>query len=115
MLRIQQIIRPLITGFLLLLLVLGNTPRLWLHDLFATHSGCMTPGGDLKGKVGMQPDRLHCRHMDVVIESPFIEASVLLLQPPSPVFPEIPAARIAYTLSGYTCRSGLRGPPAAAC
>lgn len=113
--RLKKTIQQLITGFLLLLLVLGSTPRLWLHDLFARHSGCMVAGKDTKGKDCMQPDRQHCRPVDLVIESPFIPSVHALLQAIAAVYADPVSIGFSYILSGYSCRSGLRGPPAAAC
>jgi len=113
--RLKRSIQQLITGLLLLLLVLGNTPRLWLHDLFARHTGCMVAGQDTKGKDCMQPDRQHCRPVDLVIESPFIPSVHALLQAPAVVYATEQSAGFSFILSGYSCRSGLRGPPAAAC
>jgi hypothetical protein len=113
--RRKQAIRQLYIGFLLLLFVLGNTPRQWLHDLFATHSGCTVVGRTHDEKECMQPDRLHCRQLDVVIASPFLEPATLLLQAPLFHFGEPAFTRFSVIPSGYSCRSGLRGPPAPAC
>jgi len=106
--RIQQ----LRAVCLLVLLVLGNTPRQWLHDYFATHSGCaVLVTNKSADKDCIQTDQLHCRQIDLVIVSPFLEPLVTPFAAPTTIFAEPVAGLYASIPSRYSCRSGLRGPP----
>ncbi len=109
--RFHPIIRQFSVGFLLLLLVLGSTPRQWLHDWFATHTGCNLVRKSDAGHASLQPDRLHCRNADQVVDMPFVDPGGWLIAETPRVYVHLICHIYSFAPSRYTSSATLRGPP----
>jgi hypothetical protein len=110
-LKARIIIRHFTAIFLLLVFLLGNSPRQWLHDIFASHSNC---GGTFSGnkKLSVSAQKLQCKVDDVVIESPFVPFCVGIINP----VPQNACIIFSLHLQGANQYKSeqlfLRGPPA---
>jgi len=112
-LNTKAIIPQISAIILLALFLLGNTPRLWLHDAFANHTGCAKFFEETKeGAKSSSVQRVHCECNDIVIESPFAAADGLLL-----IFEPVSYSGFSVpdTTTPFFCLTRimtLRGPPA---
>ncbi|HMO61434.1 MAG TPA: hypothetical protein PKC39_00235 [Ferruginibacter sp.] len=100
-------------AFLLALFILGNTPRLWLHDAFARHTDCRANSADTAGKA-ITAQKPHCQCNDVVIESPFTPVASLHCSTPVTVFVKIQPAFSVHAVTVSPGQVLLRGPPTTA-
>lgn len=93
------------------LFLIGNTPKQWLHDMFAKHTGCGTGYSEDGSNTVATVKKVQCNCSDIVIESPFTSSGEMMLH-----FRHTPDSRITVP---YTSTAGfsfpdvntLRGPP----
>lgn len=98
---------------LLALFLLGNTPRLWLHDAFANHTGCSKFFEKTKdGAKSSSVERVHCECNDIVIESPFAATDGLLLIFELVSYSRFFVPQVTPPFFRLPTVMALRGPPA---
>lgn len=105
----HKIIHAFIAGALLLLFTLSIMPKLYLHDIFATHQDLITNNGQTQP--GILKDGYSCAVNDLVATSPFTETEKVTLFNPEIHFPVLHTrytSQIAAAAPGYFT---LRGPP----
>ena len=106
-------IRSLITGFLLLVFALGITPKLTLHNLFASHKDGST-FVKKTGQTAISKYAFNCQCENQVIESPFTVVDDCFVLSKAKFFTsfenDFTEKYLAHHLFGFT----LRGPPAIA-
>ncbi len=107
----SKIIQSLAALALLLLFVIGNTPRQWMHDIFANHVDCKNGIADNGDIAHINQQSFHCQVSDFVVESPFTPgaAPVTFYR----VFNYLQFISISYNyfLVDYQFHFDLRGPP----
>lgn len=107
----KLIIQKITSALLLVLLVLGNTPRRWLHDTFASHTGCTTAASVKHDAALVDVQKPHCDCDDVVIESPFTSFTIQKLLP-AVTYSGIIGCTIYPQLEfSFADTATLRGPP----
>jgi len=108
----NKIIRQFTALALLLLFVLGNTPKLWVHDLFASHvdykNGIVEPTHPTNG----YQSSFHCQTDHFVVESPFTNDAQALLISNSVSYIQFKNALYNFHTIDQCCPPALRGPPA---
>ncbi len=103
-------IRPLIAALLLLIAMLGSTPKKYLHDAFAGHSDAMP--GSKSDKAVVTTSVYQCGFDHQVATSPFVEGEsfralpdILSFVSSRSVFPHTDA------VPGFSAAIPGRGPP----
>lgn len=110
MLKQNTTIRKLNAAILLLLFLLGATPKLYLHNIIATHKDeIVADNGSKQTSVGKLPVYCHC--VNLVIESPFLPTdSKAEVQKAVVYTPLVSSYCDSYSLPHYSYFK-LRGPP----
>jgi hypothetical protein len=70
-LRKNKIIRQFTAIALLLLFVLGNMPKQWMHDLFANHVDYKNGIVEQPHNTNVYQSSFHCQTDHFIVESPF--------------------------------------------
>jgi hypothetical protein len=104
-------IQKVTAALLLVLLVLGNTPKRWLHDTFANHTGCTTAATVKQDAALVDVQKPHCDCDDVVIESPFTSFTIYKLIPAVTYSGIINCTIHPQLKLAFVETATLRGPP----
>ncbi|HMH23769.1 MAG TPA: hypothetical protein VK563_18415 [Puia sp.] len=109
-----MIIRRFSAGLLLLLFLLGNTPKKTLHDLFAHHKDLSGRSGGEASKAQVGNKGFSCNCESQVVESPFTQVITHL----ELIVPSVNRPEKFSTIGNAWHRlpssyAGLRGPPIA--
>jgi hypothetical protein len=102
--------RSLIAGFMLLIFIVGMTPRMFLHDIFSNHRHTYETRSE---HPGILPKGFQCDVKSLVAKAPFIEQEVFGIEPLEVShYPSFTEALIHFYHTGVFSDYSLRGPPA---
>jgi len=104
-------IRHFAALFLLLLFVLGNSPKQWLHDVFANHKDSTSGLSANNDKVEIAQKGIHCQCDHFVVESAFANPGnpISFLAPV--VYSGFSSSLASAILNQHQFFFKLRGPP----
>jgi hypothetical protein len=109
----NNIIRSIATLALLLLFSLSNTPKQWLHDIFANHKDCTTTIS--KNNLLISQQGFNCDCDSLVVEVPFTSADKIFIGLPVLAIHSAFASLMDDNFSSvYHFYFELRGPPSVA-
>jgi hypothetical protein len=113
-LKKNRIIQNITALALLLLFVLSNTPKQWLHDAFASHKDCVTtPSAENNLKISQQG--FYCDCDSLVVEKPFFAADKIFVGLPAlAIYSELTLTPDKILASADHFFFQLRGPPSLA-
>jgi hypothetical protein len=109
-LKKQAIIRVFTAGIMLLLFTLSIMPKLYLHEIFATHKDIVTNTAE----PGFSKNGYTCDVNDLVATSPFTEAPQQYVTNPDIYFPVLHTRYTSQIATAAPDCFTLRGPPAIA-
>jgi hypothetical protein len=104
----HSIIRGFAGCALLLLFTLSIMPRLYLHDIFASHQDIITNTG---GEPGIVKNGYSCDVSDLVATSPFTETEQTIELRPEIFFPVLHTRYTSQIATAAPDCFTLRGPP----
>lgn len=107
----NKIIRQVSAIALVLLFVLGNTPKQWVHDLFASHVDYKNGIVEPTHPVNVYQSSFHCQTDHFVVESPFTNDAQTILINCSGSYRRFNISLYNFDTVGHHCQSNLRGPP----
>jgi hypothetical protein len=102
-------IQGFIAGALLLLFTLSIMPKLYLHDLFATHQDLIINTGQTEP--GIIKDGYSCDVNDLVATSPFTETENVIVFNPEIDYPVLHTRYTSQIAAAAPACFTLRGPP----
>jgi hypothetical protein len=105
----HRIIRGSTTGALLLLFMLSIMPKLYLHDIFATHQDLIRNSGQTQP--GIIKDGYSCDVNDLVATSPFTESEKVTVFNPEIDFAVFHTRYTSQIATAAPECFSLRGPP----
>jgi len=112
-LKTKQTIRQFLGAAMLLLFVFGNTPKQWLHDVFANHIDCKKITSTAKNVTQIGYLKFHCHCNDSVIESPFENTIALFCCLQQHQYKMADVSVYSFVIKDCPSSLVLRGPPTA--
>lgn len=94
---------------LLLFFTLSITPRLYLHDIFASHQDMITKSSSHEAE--LKKDGYSCNLNELVATSPFTESATAVTIETPLYFPELHVRYTSQVASATPQFFALRGPP----
>lgn len=104
-------IRLFAAWFLLLLFVLGNAPKQWLHVVFADHKNIANVGLTDNGTVQIAQNGMYCQSDHFVIESAFAHPGMFISYLVPVFYGSFSSPLAGTTLNRQQYFFELRGPP----
>jgi len=110
-LRKNKIIHQFAALAMLLLFVLGNMPKQWMHDLFANHIDYKNGIVEPTHPTNVYQSSFHCQTDHFIIESPFTNDVPSILIDRSVNYVQFQSALYNFHTVDHQCQPALRGPP----
>jgi hypothetical protein len=106
----NQTIRKIVSGILICLFALSNTPKILIHDLIAKHRDYLSWNHDIKGPQ-VNKAGFNCHFENFVAESPFIYVCTAIenIIPSHFAIARSNLAKSFFSQHHFFCE--LRGPP----
>ncbi len=106
-----KIIKQLSAALLLLLFLVGNTPKQWLHNIFANHTDYKKDAALNNDIAGIYKLRYHCQCDQPVIESPFVISVSAFTLSKTRQYLAYQSPPYVFVNTNHPVHFSLRGPP----
>jgi hypothetical protein len=110
----KKYIQKFFSFFLLAILVLGNTPTRFLHDIFADHTDFVSPVYSDSKSPQFNVTGINCHCDQIVVISPYTFQSGVIATGTKNLFKDFTISRPVAIVFSEGFNFQLRGPPAVA-